>query len=97
MFADDVRRHFIGVVKEYDNSCIRIIGYTWVYHQKQAIFTRKPEKRERVLIIGDRLIINILPKDLDISSVTYNTENANKMFLTDRKKFSLDLSEFISI
>jgi hypothetical protein len=60
-FADDVRRHFVGEVKAYNNNILRLLGYVWVYNAQQAKFTRRKEIRERLLILGDRLIINVLP------------------------------------
>ena len=40
-FVDDVRRHFIGEVKEADNNTIRLVGYVWFYNKRQAKFIRR--------------------------------------------------------
>jgi hypothetical protein len=96
MFADDVRRHFIGEIIASSENAIRLKGYVWVYNSTQAKFFRRQELRERILILGDRLIINIIPKDSDIKEFVYNTDNTKKMFITNNKGYSLELSEFIS-
>jgi hypothetical protein len=54
IFADDVRRHFVGEVKGYDPSIIRLSGYVWVYNVQQSKFIRRPEIRERILVLYKR-------------------------------------------
>ncbi len=96
-FVDDVRRHFMGVITDVDASTLRIYGYVWVYNTRQARFNRRPEKRERLIVLGDRLIINILPQAVDIKSLVYNTDDQQRMYITDNNGYTLELSEFVSI
>jgi hypothetical protein len=97
MFLDDVRRHFVGEVKRVTESAIRITGYVWVYNHREAKFVRRREKRDRLLVLGDRLIINVLPRDVVVEEVVYNTDDVRRMFVTDNRGFVLELSEFVDL
>jgi hypothetical protein len=94
MFLDDVRRHFVGEVKKATETAVRITGFVWVYSQREARFARRREKRDRLLILGERHIVNILPRDVIVEDVVYNTDDTRRMFITDGRGFTLDLSEF---
>ena len=95
-FVDDVHRHFIGEVRAVTENAIRIFGYVWVFNHQKSVFIRRPEKRERLLILGDRLTINIIPRDVVVADVRYE-EDRGTLFITDTKKFKLDLSEFAKL
>ena len=95
-FSEDMHRHFIGEVRAVTDNALRITGFVWVYNSQKNVFVRRPEKRERLLPLGDRLIINILPKDVAVDDVIYDEDLAG-MFITDGKKFRLDLSEFAKL
>jgi hypothetical protein len=96
-FVDDVRRHFVGLVKAYDENSLRIVGYVWVYNVREGRFVRRREKRERVLVLGDKLIINVLPKSIRPEEVVYVSGSDRRMAITDKKDFSLDISEFVDV
>jgi hypothetical protein len=96
-FVDDVRRHFVGVVKAYDENSIRIVGYVWVYNVREGKFVRRREKRERILVLGDKLIINVLPRTIRPEEIVYVVGSDRRMAITDKKNFSLDISEFVDV
>jgi hypothetical protein len=48
-------------------------------------------------VLGDRLIINVLPKDIDIKDIVYNTNDIKNMFITDNHGYILEFSEFVSL
>lgn len=97
LFFDDVSRYPVGRVKAYDENCIRIVGYVWVYSTREGGLLRRREKREWVLVLGDKLVINILPPTVSPESTVYATDTSRKMFVTDGKKFSLGISEFVEL
>lgn len=94
LFVDDVRRHFVGEVISFSSNAIRVKGYVWIYLPKEGKYIRRPNVRERVLILGDRIILNILPQDIDVKLITYNCENSKRHLIVDNKKFVMDISEF---
>jgi hypothetical protein len=96
-FADDVRRHFVGRVVSYDGDILRVVGYVWIFQNRTGKFVRRREKRERVFVLADNLIINVLPKGLTADAIVYATDNDRRMYITDTKGFALDLSEFAEI
>jgi hypothetical protein len=87
----------VGVVKAYDENSIRITGYVWVYNNREGKFVRRREKRERVLVLGDKLIINVIPKSVQPEDLVYATDANRRMAITDRKNFTLDISEFVEM
>jgi hypothetical protein len=96
-FVEDVRRHFIGQVVKAEPDAIRIKGYAWVFEPTKANYVRKPEVRERVFYPSDRLIINIIPLDVDLGKIRYETVAQKGLVVTDDKEFSLDINEFGSM
>jgi len=97
-FAEDVRRHFCGVVIDFTEQIIRAAGYVWVFDMRTNHFVRKPDKRERLFCLaGDRLTINILPPAVDINSIQYVYDDKQGHRLTDGKGFSINFNEFGAI
>ena len=97
IFADDVRRHFVGKVNGYDGTVLRVTGYVWIFSSRTGKFIRRREKRERVFVLGDRLIINVLPKNVAFDAIVYADDAQRRMYITDNHNFILDLSEFAEL
>ncbi len=93
-FADDVRRHLIGEVLRCTEQAIRLKGYVWVFDIANGRFVRKPDKRERIVCLGDRLTINVLPPEADLDAAKYATDPQRGLVITDEKSFSLEVTEF---
>jgi hypothetical protein len=93
-FPDDIRRHFCGGVVNCSEYLIRAVGYVWVFSTATNQFVRKPEKRERIFCLGDRLTISIVPKEVNIEDVRYIYDRQQGHLATDGKKFILNISEF---
>jgi len=93
-FLEDVRRHFIGEVTRCTDSSLRVKGYAWVFDRMESMYTRYPDKRERVISLEGDLIINIIPQDVIISDVKY-VKNAEKgLVVMDSKRTILAINEF---
>jgi len=92
-FKEDARRHFVGEVIRCTESTIRVIGYDWAIETMRG-FVRKPEKRERVIVLNEGLIINVIPNDVNLEDISYITTSQRTQVVTDGKKFSLDITEF---
>jgi len=93
-FNEDPRRHFIGEVVRCTENAMRVKGHAWVYDYTQMQFTRKSEERERVVIFGDRMTVNVIPPAVNLSELKYVTTSDKSVVVTDGKKFSLDITEF---
>lgn len=96
-FREDLRRHFIGEVKKCTENAIRANGYTYVWDQEKGIFVRKPEHRERVIFPDEASTIFVIPSEVDIEEVHYETEQRMGLVVTDGKKFNLEMSEFTAM
>jgi hypothetical protein len=93
-YKEDVRHHFIGeVVRATDNS-IRVFGYVWSCEAMKG-FYRKPEKRERVVTLYEGLIINIIPPEVNLEEIKYVSSLQKGHFVTDGKKYVMDITEFV--
>jgi hypothetical protein len=93
-FTDDIRRHVVGEVLRCTEQAIRVRGCVWVFDSANGEFVRKPEERERVVCLGDRLIINVLPPEADLEATKYVADPQRGLLVTDDKSFSLEITEF---
>ncbi len=50
--------------------------------------------RERIFCFGNRLVINVMPRDIDLSLVHYSFDHKRGHIITDGKDYSLDIDEF---
>jgi hypothetical protein len=92
-FADDLRRHLAGEVVGCTEQAVRGKGYVWVFDTVSG-FVRKPEKRERILSLADRLTINVLPPEADLDAMKYVDTPQQGLVVTDETTFSLEITEF---
>jgi len=93
-FVEDLRRHFIGEVTRCIGNTIRVKGKTWVFDSIKGQFAQKPDKRDRVIQLGDRLTINVLPPEVNVDELKYAMTPQRGLVITDGKKFKLDITEF---
>ena len=93
-FPEDLRRHLIGVVTRCTENVIRVKGRVWVFDGAKGQFVRKPEERDRVVPLCNRLNINVIPPEVILDEIAYVITPQNGLVVTDGKKFSLDVTEF---
>jgi hypothetical protein len=94
-FDGDLRRHFIGEVKEVDGPTVRIEGFVYIWDSAKNQFVKKPEKRTSIIDLATSgYIVNLIPADVNIDKVVYKLSAQNNLVVTDSKSFSLDINEF---
>lgn len=93
-FENDPRRHFVGEIIEAEGNIVRAKGYTWVFNIVKNEFIRRPEPRERIFILGERMVINIIGKETNLDEIKYIDTEETGLIVTDGKSFSLEISEF---
>ena len=73
---------------------IRASGYVFAIDENQGHnFTRRPDKRSRILSLNDgSLIVNVIPLLVNIESVVYEHHNGS-LRVTDGK-WAMDIKEF---
>lgn len=96
-FTSDLRRHFIGQILKCTGNALRAKGRVWVFDDVQGKFVCKSEVRERVITLGERLTINVIPQETNLNDVTYEISTGNELVVTDGKKFSLEITEFTAM
>ena len=94
-FAGDLRRHFVGEIKQVGDTAIRVEGYSFILDEVSNEYHRKPELRTRIFsLIDGRTIINVIPPLTVIEKVTHRLSEANNLVATDGEDFQLDINEF---
>jgi len=93
-FAEDVRRHFIGEVTRCTDSSLRVKGYAWIFDRMQSMYTRHPEKRERIISLEGDLIINLLPQDVIVTDIRYVKDPEKGLVVMEGKRPILAINEF---
>ena len=93
-FEFDPMRHFVGEVLSISHNVIRLQGRVWVFDLSKGTFIRKQELRERVMILGERQIINIIPAWVVIDDIVYEQKDEKTLIVTDNINYSLNISEF---
>lgn len=92
-FEKEARRHFVGLVDEYENGLARVTGYVFTVDRAKYSFVKRPELRTRVisLLSGD-LLVNIIPEGVELEKVHYRQED-KAVRVTDGSDWHLDISE----
>jgi len=94
-FADDLRRHFIGEVKEVNGRVVRVEGYVFIFDSTKSYYFKIDKKRTTVIDLADSgYIVNIIPPDVNIENLVYKESREKRLVVTDEKSFSLDINEF---
>lgn len=94
-FEKDIRRHFVGRVLKVNETAMRIEGYVFTFDEVIHEFVRINELRTRIVSFSDcGMILLVIPSEVDIKQLHYQTNDQLKRFLTDGKNFSLNVSEF---
>jgi hypothetical protein len=94
-FDKDVRRHFVGQVEAYEHGMARASGYVFVIDDlSKHLFVKRPDRRTKLVPVasGD-VIVNVIPKDVDLERVTYELKERT-LCVTDGSRWSMDVKEF---
>jgi tRNA A58 N-methylase Trm61 len=94
-FDTDLRRHFIGEVIEMSGSIARLEGYVFVLDTTTNQYIRRPERRTRIIGLGDSgNIVNVLPENTKLEKTQYVLCPDKRLIVTDGETFQLDINEF---
>ena len=93
-FKEDIRRFFCGEVIGCSENLFRAKGYAWVMSQRLNQFVKKPELRERTFCFSNRLLINVMPRDIDVNIIHYSYDQKRGHIITYGKDYSLNIDEF---
>lgn len=93
ILESDLRRHFLGVVKDILPTAIRVEGYYYIFDNVKNTYIKKLEKRTKIFALNDNLIIiNVLPNYLVFDDLEYSLKN-NAFYIEDNLGFSLEITE----
>lgn len=93
-FERDIRRHFAGVVEQYEHGMARLSGYVFVTDDlNKHVFVRREDRRTKIAAIGSgELIVNLLPPDVKIEKIRYELDR-RRLVVTDGL-WQMDIKEF---
>ena len=95
LFETDLKRHFAGEVVDVSETVVRLSGYAFIFDAWANMYTKRPEKRERIVPLGDSgFILTLIPSEVDLEKLQYAMSKDNRLIMTDGKDFSLDIHEF---
>jgi hypothetical protein len=96
-FEGDFKRHFVGTVEKCERNLVRATGFLFAEETKLSrvgIFMKQEDIRVRIIPLDcESLIVNVLPKAVDIGKITYKYNVAKGVVrVTDGSDWHLDLS-----
>ncbi len=95
LLESEVRRHFVGQVTETEGGLVRLEGYVFVHDEATNEYVRRPEKRIRIIGIGDAAyIVKVIPGQVSLEDLAYRIGPDGHLVVTDGSEFSLDINEF---
>ena len=95
-FEQEARRHFVGTIEKASDAVARVSGYVFVWSNTLNQFERRPERRTRIVALGDAgNVVNLLPAAVDIEKVRYELSPEKRLVLTDGSGFALDLNRAV--
>jgi hypothetical protein len=94
-FREDIRRHFVGEVKDTTDTAVRVEGHAFVYDTSTNLFVRKQHGQVRIFsLITGANIITVLPATTILKKLAYRFTEKSRMVLTDGESFTMDVNEF---
>ena len=92
-FEKETRRHFVGIVEDYEGGVARASGYVYGLDRVKFTFVRRPELRTRIIALasGD-VLVNVIPDHVNLAAIEYKIVKKN-LRVTDGSDWYLDLSE----
>ena len=97
LYADDLRRHFVGEITKASADLCEVQGFAFVFNATMNRYERRPTIRTRVFSLGDPLyIVNKLPPATVLEKLEYGTIDQRLMLVdtTPTAEFRLDINEF---
>ncbi len=95
LFAEDLRRHFVGEVQVPTGATVRVCGYEYVYDEITNDFVRRDGLRTRIFSLIDAgIVINVIPAEVILEDIRYGVDGKNHRIVTDGKSFTMNVSEF---
>ena len=94
LFEGEVLRHFVGEVTRISGTLQEVQGFAFVHNRGTNEYKKRPELRTRIFSLGQAdFIVNKIPPGTAVESLEYRYIE-NRLVITDRKGFSLDINEF---
>jgi hypothetical protein len=91
-FPEDARRHFVGTVESHEGALVRVEGYLFAMDMTRSQFVRREQLRTRIFLLGDAVIVNVLPARVKIDQITYTHGPNGDIHLTDGTDWHLDIT-----
>ena len=93
LFEGDTRRHFVGTIEGCEEGVARATGFLFAMDTNLNQFIKRDTPRTRIISLScGSVIVNVLPKDVQIDKITYNYHAGGDTIVTDGGNWHLDIS-----
>ena len=94
LFEGDEARYFIGVVNGHESGVAKVSGFSWTRDSLAGTFVEKNEPRTKIFsITSGTLIVYIIPSNVDLKKIRFETEDNGNSWLADGSGFKMNLTE----
>jgi len=95
LFESDRPRLFMGEVKSYEDGVLKATGRSWTAGLfNNGEFVEKGDPRTKLFALGSgTLIAYELPRELELSTLDFEYDNEDHVWLTDGDTFRMNLTE----
>jgi hypothetical protein len=95
LYANSIRRHFVGEVIAVKDSICKLQGFVFIYDERSTEFQRKNNQRTTIMDVAESgFITNVIDSDVVISEIRYSYLHNVGLIATDDKNFVLNINEF---
>jgi hypothetical protein len=92
LFQGDAQRHFVGTVESHEGPLVRAKGYLFAMDSTHSQFVRREQLRTRLFVLGDAVIVNVLPAHVKIDRITYTHRPNGDILITDGTDWHFDIT-----
>jgi hypothetical protein len=98
LFESDLRVHFIGEVQDVSETAVRVCGHLSILDNYSGEFVQRKDLRTRIFPINDAgIVINVIPREVNLEEVRYSSNDKHQRVITDHKAFEMTVCEFGAI
>lgn len=94
LFPSDYPRYFAGVVEVFEDGMAVVSGFTWEKEQFTGQIQKKEDRRKKIVPIASGTVLAyVIPRETEVDKLVIETLGRETVWLTDRGKFRMDLTE----
>ena len=94
MYASDMPHYFVGTVEDFAEGLAAVSGYSWEKEQFAGQMNMIEGIRTKIVPIASGTVLAyLLPREVEIERLVFETLGRDKLWLTDRARFRMNIAE----